>query len=146
MKRVLQLTIAIIILSTLGAIAAQAQTTSSQTLRANVPFTFTVGEKSLPPGVYTIRILNPASDRKALQIRSEDGRSSAIVQTMGVNGALIDHAKIVFHRYGERHFFAEAQMAGDTTSQTAARTRAERATQRSIKRPADRGTVAIVAN
>jgi len=65
---------------------------------------------------------------------------------MGVNGALIDHAKIVFHRYGERHFFAEAQLAGDTTSLTAARTRAERATQRSIKRPADRGTVAIVAN
>ena len=68
----MKLSIAIMILCAAFAVNAKAQTAAPQTIRANVPFTFTVGDKTLPAGVYTVRILNPASDRKALQIRSEE--------------------------------------------------------------------------
>ena len=146
MESQLRLFIAIVIICGVSAISSHAQTTASATLRAEIPFAFTVGEKSLPAGVYTVRILNPTSDRKTLQIRSENGRVSAMVQTLGVNGALSDDAKLVFHRYGKQYFFAQAQMAGETTSLAATKTRAERATQRAMKR-ADRNTVvAIVAH
>ncbi len=145
MKSHLELTIAIMIISGIGAISAQAQTGSSQAIKANVPFAFTVGEKTLPAGTYTVRILNPTSDRKALQIRSEDGRASAIIQTSGVNAPSADNAKLVFRRYGERYFFAQAQMAGEPMSLAATRTRAERATQRAIKRGEAASVVAIVA-
>ena len=145
MKKYLQLFISIMIVSGVLAVDANAQTPGSQTMRANVPFAFTVGEKSLPAGVYTVRILNPTSDRKVLQIRSENGRSSAIVQTVGVDGALADDAKLVFRRYGNKYFFAQAQMAGDATSLAATRTRTERATQRALARPSDNSVVAIVA-
>ena len=64
MKRHLTLTIAIMIVVGIFAISAQAQTSSSQTIRARIPFTFTVGDKSLPAGLYTVRILNPTSDRR----------------------------------------------------------------------------------
>lgn len=144
MKRQLQLAIAIMVVFGICAIGTKAQTTSSQTMRARVPFTFIVGEKNLPAGVYTVRILNPTSDRKVLQIRSENGRTSAIVHTIDVNGALADNAKLVFRRYGDRYFFAQAQMAGDATSLAAARTRAERAVQRSLNRTSDRTVVAII--
>ena len=133
MKGQLKLLIAIIILGGAFAAGANAQTSSSQTLRARVPFAFMVGDKTLPAGVYTVSILNPSSDRKALQIRSENGRVSAIVQTTGVEGTLGGNAKLVFRRYGQSFFFAKAQMAGETTSLAASRTRAERATARAMK-------------
>lgn len=146
MKRHLYLTIAIMITCGVFAINGEAQTSGSPTMRAHVPFTFTVGDKSLPAGDYTVRILNPTSDRKTLQIRSEDGRVSAMVQTLGVNSALAKETKLVFRRYGEQYFFAQAQMAGDTTSLAATKTRAERATQRAMKRPDSNTVVAIVAH
>jgi hypothetical protein len=150
MKRYIHLTIAIMlavnILCGVFAIDGHAQTTASAPLRAEIPFAFTVGEKSLPAGVYTVRILNYTSDRKTLQIRSENGRVSAMVQTLGVSSALSDDAKLVFHRYGQQYFFAQAQMAGETTSLAATKTRAERATQRAMKRPDSNTVVAIVAH
>ena len=146
MKRQVRLFIAIVIIFGVSAISSRAQTGVSPTLRAEIPFTFSVGEKSLPAGVYTVRILNPTSDRKTLQIRSENGRVSAMVQTIGVNGAVSDDAKLVFHRYGEQYFFAQAQMAGERTSLAATKTRAERATQRAMKRPVSNTVVSIVAH
>ena len=146
MKRHLYLSIAIMIICGVFATSGQAQTSASPTMRAHVPFTFTVGNKSLPAGDYAVRILNPTSDRKTLQIRSENGRVSAIVQTVGVNGALAKDTKLVFRRYGEQYFFAQAQMAGDTTSLAATKTRAERATQKALKRPDSSTVVAIVAH
>ena len=146
MKRQVRLFIAIVIICGVSAISSRAQTSVSPTLRAEIPFTFSVGQKSLPAGVYTVRILNPTSDRKTLQIRSENGRVSAMVQTIGVNGAVSDDAKLVFHRYGEKYFFAQAQMAGERTSLAATKTRAERATQRAMKRPDNNTVVAIVAH
>jgi hypothetical protein len=146
MKKHLYLSIAIMIICGVFAIDGEAQTSVSPTIRAHVPFAFTVGDKSLPAGDYTVRILNPTSDRKTLQIRSENGRVSAIVQTVGVDGALARDTKLVFRRYGEQYFFAQAQMAGDTTSLAATKTRAERATQKALRRPDSSTVVAIVAH
>ncbi len=149
MKKHVRTAIAIMFIYGVLAVGAEAQTISSQTIRANVPFAFNVGQKSLPAGVYTVSILNPTSDRKALQIRSEDGRVSAIIQTLGVDGSLsdkfADDAKLVFRRYGDRYFFAEAQMAGDLTTLTTSKTRAERSAQQALKRGDKMTIVAVVA-
>jgi hypothetical protein len=128
------------------ALTGRAQSNVSPTIRASIPFTFQVGDKSLPAGVYTVRILNPTSDRKTLQIRNEDGRVSAIVQTTGVNIAIAANTKLVFRRYGEQYFFAQAQLAGETTSLAATKTRAERATQRALKQRDSSRVVAIIAH
>ncbi len=105
------------------AVSAHAQTSSVQKVIANSPFAFNVGKTTLPAGKYTITVLNPTSDRKTLQIRSLNGRSSAIVLTMASNGSLSDSAKLVFERYDDRYYFAQAQMAGDATSLAAVRTK-----------------------
>ena len=138
----MKVSVAIMILCTVFAINAKAQTAGPQTIRANVPFSFTVGEKTLPAGVYTVSVLNPASDRKVLQLRSKDGHASAMVQTVAVKGALCDNAKLVFRRYGDRHFFAKAQLAGDSTGYATTKTHAERATQRATKRDASNTEIA----
>ncbi|HET6976840.1 MAG TPA: hypothetical protein VFI24_10985 [Pyrinomonadaceae bacterium] len=125
MKRIFNIFFASIILATAFITGAQAQTSSPQRVTASIPFTFTTGNKSLPAGKYTISVVNPSSDRKALQIRSLDGRFSAIVLTNAVNGNVSDNSKLVFERYDDRYFFTHAQLAGDSTSLAALRSKAE---------------------
>ena len=79
MKRFFYITLAIVILAGVVATSAQAQSGSSQRIIANIPFSFNVGKTTLPAGKYTITVLNPTSDRKILQIRSTNGRSSAMI-------------------------------------------------------------------
>jgi hypothetical protein len=146
MKRHVRTAIAIMFIFGVLAVGAEAQTLGSQTIRANVPFAFNVGQTSLPAGVYTVSILNPASDRKALQIRSADGKVNAIVHTVGTGSSLVENAKLVFRRYGDRYFFAQAQLAGDSTSLTTAKTRAERSAQQALKQGGNTSIVTVLGD
>ena len=124
MKSILNIAIAIMILVGVVAVNTHAQTGANKVV-ANIPFEFTVGKATLPAGRYTVAVMNPTSDRKILQIRQIDGRASAMVITTDVTGNMSENAKLVFHRYGDRHYFAQAQMAGDSTSLAAVKTRSE---------------------
>ena len=125
MKNILNVTIAIMILAGIVVTGANAQTAGAHKVVANIPFEFTVGKATLPAGKYTVAVMNPTSDRKILQIRQINGRASAMVITTNVMGNVSDDAKLVFHRYGDRYYFAQAQMAGDSTSLAAVKTRSE---------------------
>ena len=121
MKRFFYIPLTVIILAGALATSVQAQSGSSQRIIASIPFTFNVGKTSLPAGKYTITVLNPTSDRRILQVRSANGRSSAMVMTTGVIGDVSENSKLVFEREGDRYYFAQAQMAGDSTSLAAVR-------------------------
>ena len=143
MKRHLNTAMVMIIL--VGAFTASAHAQSAaQPVVANIPFDFNVGSKTLPAGKYTITIANPASDRKVLQIRSRDGRSTAITQTTGINVTASENTKLVFHRYGDQYFFAQAKMAGDTMALAVLKSKAERAQSQAIAK-AGKSIVVIVA-
>ena len=145
MKRHVTLIVAMMMFLAVAAVSAEAQVSGAQRLRARIPFAFNVGNKSLPAGDYTISVLNPASDRKVLQIRSADGRSSAFVNTNAVNVRTPEQAKLVFNRYGDRYYFAKAQIAGDSVTLTAVKSKAERNTEHAIASKAKKTTVTINA-
>ena len=145
MKRHFLILVAIIILSGAFTISAQAQSAGAQKVVANIPFAFNVGNTNLPAGKYTITVLNPTSDRKILQIRSTSGRSTAITQTTNVTGNISDDTKLVFHRYGNRYFFAQAQMAGETTGLAALKSGAELAAKHEGVIAGTKSVVVIVA-
>ena len=89
-----------------AAAPARAQSVHEQT--ASIPFSFNVGDKSFPAGVYRVRQLNPASDRVALEIKSADGRRGKITLTSFVrNARAAERARLVFTRYGEQYFLTE---------------------------------------
>jgi len=119
-------TLMMIVAVTLFTNAAHAQTSSQQRVIAQIPFAFTAGKTSLPAGKYIFTVVNPASDRKVLQIRSVDGRASAMILTNTVKGIVTENAKLVFERYDERYCFTQAQMAGEETSFEALWSRSER--------------------
>ena len=144
MKRYLNTAIAMIILAGALTTSAYAQTAGPQPVVAKIPFDFNVEAKTLPAGKYTITIVNPASDRKVLQIRSSDGHWAAITQTTDVTGTASEKTKLVFHRYGDRYFFAQAKMAGDTMVLAALKSKAERAQSNAIAK-AGKGIVVVVA-
>ena len=126
MKRLFYTATMIGVLVTVFVNAAQAQTASPQVVVAKIPFAFTVGKTNLPAGKYTFTVVNPASDRKVLQIRSVDGRASAMILTNSVSGIVVENAKLVFERYDDRYYFTQAQMAGESTGFEALRSRSER--------------------
>ena len=124
--------IAMIVLVGSMAVAAQAQTSGRAQLIANIPFEFGVGSKTLPAGEYTVRQVNPASDQAVLQLRSKDGSASAMVQMGSVIGKAQDSPKLIFNRYGDQHFFAEAWVDGENTGLQAPRSAVERAAEREL--------------
>lgn len=145
MKRHFSIPLLIVMLAGVFAASAQAQTSSAQRVIASIPFTFDVGKTTLPAGRYTITVLNPTSDRKILQIRSLNGRSSAMILTTGVLGNVSDDAKLVFERDGDRYVFAQAQMAGDETSLAAVRSKSDRANKNAMAKSTKKSVVVIVA-
>ncbi len=144
MKRYFTLTIAILMFMAVATITADAQVSGSK-LSASIPFAFNVGNKTLPPGEYTVRVVNPSSDWRVLQIRSKDGRVSAVIQTIGATANNAGDAKLVFHRYGDTYFFAQAQMAGDATMLAAVKTNAQRSKERELASNVRKARVEILA-
>jgi hypothetical protein len=144
MKRYFNISLTIIMLAGVLAVSAQAQTSGAQRVIAGIPFAFNVGKTTLPAGKYTITVLNPTSDRKALQIRSLNGRASAIVLTTTSSARASDNAKLVFERYGDQYFFAQAQMAGDETTLAAVRSKTNRG-DKHVAKTGKKSIVVIVA-
>jgi hypothetical protein len=122
----------IVLLTVAGLSTAKAQTSHAAELRANIPFEFNVGNKTLPAGEYAVRCVNPASDLKVLQLRSSDGGASVLVQTNSVIGKSQENAKLVFNRYGDHYFFAQAWLPADNIGMQALKSRNEKQSKREL--------------
>lgn len=128
MKKLIVLTLACGLLLTLVAtVASSAQTVG---LRLNVPFSFNVDEKVLPPGDYVV--LSPQAQR--LTILGPDGAAAlALVnQTSGKRPAA--DGALVFTCYGERCFLSQFWSARRDTGQQVLKSNFEKrlATQKEI--------------
>ena len=121
--------IALLVLVGSMAVAAQAQTSGRTQLIAHIPFQFNVGKTALPAGEYSVRQVNPDSDCGVLLLSSRDGNASAMIQVGSVIGKAPETAKLTFHRYGNKYFFAQAWIDGDNTGMQAPQSKAERAAE-----------------
>lgn len=108
----------------------QAQTSGGRRLIATIPFDFNVADKAMPAGEYTVTQINPSSDHAVLQLRSKDG--GVLIQMIRSSGNAHDAARLVFLRYGNQYFFAEAWVDGQKDGLKAPKSRAERALQREL--------------
>ena len=132
MKKQAYTMIAMIVLVGSLAISAKAQTNGRIALIANIPFQFSIGNKSLPAGEYTVRSISDDSRNVVLRIQSRDGKTSAMLQTSTVEGKAQERAKLVFQRYGKQYFFAQAWVDAQKTGLEAPKSRAERAAEHEL--------------
>jgi hypothetical protein len=126
-KQVYMLIIAIMLITVAGLSTAKAQAAGCPPMVANIPFAFSVREKTLPAGEYTVRCVNPDSSMKVLLISSKTGSRTVLVQTSSVTGKIEDSGRLVFHRYGDQYFFAQAWLPADAVGMEAPQSRGAKA-------------------
>ena len=132
MKKQAYTLIAMIVLVGSLAVAAQAQTNSRIALVANIPFQFSIGNQTLPAGEYTVRSISDDYSTVVLRIESRDGRTHALLVTFTVEGKAQNRSRLVFHRYGNQYFLAQAWVDGDSAGLEAQKSSAERAAGREL--------------
>src|SRR5215204_2235362 len=77
----------------------------SEAIQADIPFAFSVGNKTLPEGNYTIR---PAGNgRRMWRLQARDGKASQFLLAGNLSGVRGDQGLwLSFHRYGTKHYLA----------------------------------------
>jgi hypothetical protein len=92
-----------------------AQTTESQRLMTvNVPFTFAVGDHSLPAGEYLVLTVTP---ERSIRIVSTDGKHSAIVNDLPNYATKPSpSSRLVFHKYGNEYFLTQVWTGGQNVA------------------------------
>jgi hypothetical protein len=119
----------LIVVLALATAVVSANAQSSNKVVADIPFEFVVGGQAMPAGKYTAT----ASTQNSLIVRSDDAKNSAIRLTNSiVPQRNKTHARLVFHRYGERYFLAEVWSGSDSSGRQLLRSREERAIEREL--------------
>src|SRR5690348_3864225 len=93
-------------------LAAMVMAQAPEKITVDVPFEFTVANKTLPAGNYTIKSLT--SNR--LLIRSADGHETVIASVHAVQAKKTQtEAHWNFLRYGDQHFLSQVYEPGNNT-------------------------------
>lgn len=85
-------------------------------VRADIPFDFVVGTKTLPSGTYTVTPHGTSAN--TLIIRGQENGKSAFVLsiTVAAEDTLDNSPKLIFNRYGDQYFLSQvwsgARLAG----------------------------------
>ena len=93
------------------------------TVKANIPFDFMVNGKTLPAGAYSVE---PGTNRNTLVIRSKENRVAISAITMAANDKSAGKARLVFRRYGNRHFLTQVYDGSGGDGQELPKSKAER--------------------
>jgi hypothetical protein len=113
--------------------------------RANVPFNFSVGNKTLPAGAYDIRTIS--SDTKMLLLHARDGKANMIVGSNGTESLKsAEKTKLVFHRYGSQYFLAEIWVGGATLGRQLPKTSREKELAKELASDLAQRQVEVVAS
>jgi hypothetical protein len=112
---------ALVFLTLLLAAASAVGQSNRGDLNVKIPFSFVVGNQTLPPGHYVVTRFNDSTLRFY-----NSQRQSAFVPTHSVEGKAPESAgKMVFHRYGTTYFLFEVWSAAKGTGRQVFASRAE---------------------
>ena len=115
-----------IVLAT-ACVSVQAQSLQYR-IRVNIPFDFSIGNKKLPAGNYSIGRAIQNSDNTVLSILDGRGHTKEARLSIPVLAAEAkNQATLVFHRYGDEYFLYQVWTAGETTGRQFVKSSAERA-------------------
>jgi hypothetical protein len=129
--------VSVIALAFMTALLSSAQS-RGQRLRAQVPFDFVVGDKTLPAGAYDVSTITSTTNEGIL-VRSTDGHHKAIRLAHAVQAnAPKERAMLTFRRYGSSYFLAQIWTPGLADGQEMMKSKTERAAETELaKNPAN---------
>jgi hypothetical protein len=128
--------IGLVSILTLVAAAQRAEAQSRINYTANIPFEFTVGNTTLPAGLYTVTEIKTANGAAILQVKAkgQDGlfRLTDRVQIARPRARTV----LVFNQYGEQYFLAQMWRAGELEGRLVRKSDRERAIVKELARAA----------
>lgn len=109
-KHLLWLTLILVAVFSSTAVSTKAQTNYG--VRANVPFEFTVGDKTLPAGKIAAR---GGTESQTLSISNLDkGQHESRIARRLPGAGHSDRGKLIFRRYGNQYFLAQVWIRGNS--------------------------------
>ena len=104
----LKITVMLSLLLTLGASSVLGQSLGN----FDIPFEFTIGQKTLPAGDYVVSRVSIASTGTLL-IQNRENHAAAWALTYSVQERANEgRVQLVFHRYGNEHFLSQVWSGG----------------------------------
>lgn len=136
-KRVVTISIVFSLFVLLASASAFAQ---DDRVKANIPFDFIAGKKTLPAGEYTIERGVP-DQRDLLLIHSADRQHAVFLLAEDtVARETPKETDLVFNKVGDEYFLSEVWMAGEDTGREILKPRAERILERNLARNGQRSS------
>jgi hypothetical protein len=123
-------TLMLIVVLALATAVASAKSQSANRVVADIPFEFSIGYKAMPAGEYSVKTI--ASSSNALMIQSADGKTAAVRLTQETGRSKNMHARLVFHRYGEKYFLAEVWNGLDQSGRELLKSQEEKEIEREL--------------
>ena len=118
----------------LCAAVATANAQLSTSIKAKIPFDFTVGNKKLPAGEYTFSRLSGFSDNNVISVRGADASAHVFQSTLGAHVLTPkDKSTLVFHKYGDQYFLSQIWTPGGSTGRELLMPRLERELAKNAK-------------
>jgi len=122
-NRIISKLMVLILLSVAGVGVAQAQVT--ERLKANIPFSFYVGDKQLPAGEYVIQVKDPLVG--VIEVSSVRGKEVALCTTHNARmNSAPAHGELIFDRYGDMYFLERVFEQGETDGDELIQSRLEK--------------------
>jgi len=128
-----------VILATLSLAATSLVAQSKPVIKANVPFDFMVGAKTLPAGEYRIQTERP----NLVLIQGSDSKfNTNLIAHSAQDTQMSGVAALRFNRYGDRYFLSQV-WTGSDMGQELLKSRAEKEQIAAV--PTHQGTVTVAA-
>ena len=125
--------LSLVVAMTITFASAPAAADSLGSIRVDVPFEFSAGQRVFPAGKYTIRQAG-VSANGLIQIRSEDDKASVFLSTHYAQSVQSrDESALIFHRYGDQYFLFQVWAVGETIGLEMPKSSMERQAARGIE-------------
>lgn len=126
-----------------SAVASVSAQTPGHNITANIPFDFSVGDKTLSAGQYAIA--RASSDGTMLKVGNREESASRLTQSVQANEPK-EQTMLVFNRYGSRYFLSQVWLAGEIVGRQMQKSDAEKAIEQELAKNNETAeTVTLVA-
>ena len=101
--------------------------------KVKVDFDFYAGNKLMPAGEYTVKLMSNNQTQKLIMVQQVDGDAHAmLISNPNANHANLESGSVVFNKYGDEYFFSGVQLGKTQLLHTAVKTRNEREVSKRI--------------
>lgn len=108
-KQILWMPLILMAMFATAAVSTRAQASS---IRADVPFDFIVGDKTIPAGRITAHGVSTAVAGALTIMNPDQGETAQRVGRRVPGAERSNECKLVFHKYGNRYYLAQIWLAG----------------------------------